>query len=524
MWNKGTPLKKQEPSPATSSSITPTPTPTPSPTSIPSATSTPTPSTSASPEPKQGAPCPSENERVRNSIGELFCRVGHEGTLKWAVADELHRQLCSSENERIRNSINEFRCLRWVDGSLRWQEVFRYRNPYPRPSLPVVNYQVNQYFEPKIQSAAIETCKIKENSDQGNLRGDLASGFPFMSRYASYPRDYKMALVPIDFSDLEGDKDFRIRMEKEMKMMSDWYADVSGGKMKISWVVSDKWIRLPGISRDYFVEYSGKYPDTEDFWKKVLPVVDSQFDLTGVQTINFILPLNQKIVYESVQSFSFLSEMKKYNSNKSKLYSFSLAGEVFEAPENNHWSYWAHEFGHEIGLAHVGSSRGEVEPMNGYDILGNQNGPYRELSGWLRFVIGWLEDSQVYCQDTSKSGTNEVSLVPLNDSKNGIKMVVIPTGAESAIIIESRRPTKYACNIPNLPGGVIVYTYDAKLSNQSYFLKAHYPSDRTPVIRCEAGVTVPDVLLKTGDSVKVGNYEISVTSLGTFDQIKIVKN
>jgi hypothetical protein len=142
----------------------------------------------------------------------------------------------------------------------------------------------------------------------------------------------------------------------------------------------------------------------------------------------------------------------------------------------------------------------------------------------LRFVIGWLEDSQVYCQDTSKSGTNEVSLVPLNDSKNGIKMVVIPTGAESAIIIESRRPTKYACNIPNLPGGVIVYTYDAKLSNQSYFLKAHYPSDRTPVIRCEAGVTVPDVLLKTGDSVKVGNYEISVTSLGTFDQIKIVKN
>jgi M6 family metalloprotease-like protein len=388
----------------------------------------------------------------------------------------------------------------------------------------VVNYQVNQYFEPKVQSAAVETCKIKENSDQGNSRGDLASGFPIMSRYASYPRDYKMALVPIDFSDLEGDKDFRTRMEKEMKMMSDWYADVSGGKMKISWVVSDKWIRLPGISRDYFVEYSGKYPDTEDFWKKVLPVVDSQFDLTGVQTINFILPLNQKIIYESVQSFSFLSEMKKYNSNKSKLYSFSLAGEVFEAPENNHWSYWAHEFGHEIGLAHVGSSRGEVEPMNGYDILGNQNGPYRELSGWLRFVIGWLEDSQVYCQDTSKSGTNEVSLVPLNDSKNGIKMVVIPTGADSAIIIESRRPTKYACNIPNLPGGVIVYTYDAKLSNQSYFLKAHYPSDRTPVIRCEAGVTVPDVLLKTGDSVRVGSYEISVTSLGTFDQIKIVKN
>ena len=162
--------------------------------------------------------------------------------------------------------------------------------------------------------------------------------------------------------------------------------------------------------------------------------------------------------------------------------------------------------------------------MNGLDILGNQNGPYRELSGWFRFIIGWLDDSQVYCQDTTKLGTNEISLVPLNENKNGLKMAVIPTGPESAIIIESRRPTKYACNIPNLPGGVLVYSYDAKLGHQSNFFKAHYPADRQPVIRCEVGNILPDVLLKTGDSVKVGNYEISVTSLGTFDQIKIVKN
>jgi M6 family metalloprotease-like protein len=526
VWNKGTSLKKQEPSPTASPSITPTPTSTPSTASTPTATSTPTPSTSASPEPKLGQLCAIENERVRNAIGELFCRVGHEGTLKWALADEIHRQSCSNENERIRNSINEFRCLRWVDGTLRWQEVFRYRNPNPRQSLSAVNYQVNQYFEPKIPSLAIQNCKIKENSDQGAARGaDLASGFPFMPRFDSYPKKFKMALIPIDFIDLEGDKDFRPRVDDQIQLMSDWYKDISGGRLSIEWVVSNNWIRLPGSSKDYFVEYSGKYPDTEEFWKKVLPVVDSKFDLTGVQTINFILPSNQKIIYESVQSFSFLAEMKKYNSTKTTLYSFSLAGEVFEAPEANQWSYWAHEFGHELGLAHIGSSRGaEVEPLNGLDLMGNQNGPYRELSGWMRFIIGWLDDSQVYCQDTTKLGTNEISLVPLNENKNGLKMVVIPTGPESAIIIESRRPTKYACNIPNLPGGVLVYTYDAKLGNQSYFLKAHYPADRKPVIRCEVGNTLPDVLLKTGDSVKVGNYEISVTSLGTFDQIKIVKN
>ena len=178
-----------------------------------------------------------------------------------------------------------------------------------------------------------------------------------------------MALIPIDFDDLEGDKNFRARVDDQMQMMSDWYKDVSGGRFTIEWVVSDKWIRLPGSSKDYYVEHSGKYPDTENFWKKVIPVVDSKFDLTGVQTINFLLPLNQKFVYETVQSFSFLSEMKKYNSTKTKIYSFATAGEVLEAPDTALWEYWAHEFGHEIGLAHVGASRGEIEPIMQMELM-----------------------------------------------------------------------------------------------------------------------------------------------------------
>jgi len=402
-------------------------------------------------------------------------------------------------------------------------ENYRFANPNPMPKLPAITYETNQYFEPKMPSAPIATCKIQENSDQGAKRGDVASGFPFMPRFATYPKKVTMALIPIDFSDLEGDKEFRTRVKQDMEYTSDWYRDVSGGRLTIDWKVSDNWIRLPGSSKDYFVEYSGKYPDTTNFWKKVLPIVESKFDLTGIQTINFLFPLNQRIAYESVQSFSFLSEMKETNSTKTKILSFAAAGEVFEAPSANLWSYWAHEFGHEIGLAHVGSSRGAEEPMNGLDLMGNQNGPYRDLSGWMRFIIGWLSDTQVYCQDASNLVSNDVSLVPLNESKDGIKLVVIPTGIETAIVIESRRPSKYACPIENLPGGVLVTTYDAKLGNQSYFLKAQFPAERQPSIRCEVGSVIPDVLLHTGDSVQVGAYKISVISSGTFDQIRITK-
>lgn len=437
---------------------------------------------------------------------------------------DISYQPCTKEKERFRNTFNEFMCIRDPQDRLIWVGTNRFYNPNPMPKLPTIKYENNQYSDPKMPSAPLAGCKIQENSDQGSRRGDVASGFPFMPRFASYPKNVTMALIPIDFADLEGDSDFKSRVKQDMEDTSDWFRDVSGGRLTIEWKVSDNWIRLPGLSKDYFVESSGKYPDTANFWTKVLPVVDSKFDLTGVETINFLLPLNQKIIYESVQSFSFLSEMKQVNSSKTKIISFAAAGEVFEAPDTNLWSYWAHEFGHEIGWAHVGSSRGEVEPMNGMDLMGNQNGPYRDLSGWLRFITGWLADDQVYCQETKEPFTNDVSIIPLNESTKGIKLVVIPTGTESAVVIESRRPSKYACPIENLPGGVLVTTYDAKLGNQSYFLKAHYPSERQPSIRCKVGVVIPDVLLHTGDTVQVGAYKIAVISSGNVDQIRITRN
>ena len=382
------------------------------------------------------------------------------------------------------------------------------------------------YLEPSIKSSPIENCKIKEVSDQGNAGGGLASGFPFMDRFASYPKEMKMALIPIDFNDLPGDSKIEQRVQTQMNTLSEWYKLVSGGKFTVTWQLNKSWVRLPGSSSDYKVPYSGAYPETSKFWEKVLPVVDSKIDLSGIQTINFLLPSKQKIIKESVQSFPFLTEMQTINSSQTKLISFAVAGNYFDTPNKNYWSYWAHEFGHVLGLAHIGSSRGSSQTYNSLDLMGNQDGPYRELSGWMRFIIGWLDDSQVYCQDISNGSENKISLVPLGTSANGIKLVVIPSEKNGAIIIESRRPTKFSCSNAKLPSGVLVYKYDAKLGNQSYFLSAKYPTKRAKNIKCPGNSNMenyPDALLHNGQSITVDNYQISVTSTGKFDQISIKK-
>ena len=104
-----------------------------------------------------------------------------------------------------------------------WMENYRFANPNKMPKLPVITYDVNKYFEPKLPSAPLSNCKIQENSDQGAKRGDVASGFPFMPRFANYPKKLTMALIPIDFADLEGDQNFRSRVKQDMEYTSDWY-------------------------------------------------------------------------------------------------------------------------------------------------------------------------------------------------------------------------------------------------------------------------------------------------------------
>lgn len=77
-----------------------------------------------------------------------------------------------------------------------------------------------------------------------------------------------------------------------------------------------------------------------------------------------------------------------------------------------------------MALPHIGSSR-EPNPFLGLDIMSNQDGESRELSGWLRFVAGWLSDKRVYCQELSTLKSTDITLIPLSQLDDGIKMVVI---------------------------------------------------------------------------------------------------
>ena len=394
--------------------------------------------------------------------------------------------------------------------------------PTPTPTLKTIAYQA-----PTESSADIELCKTKEVS---NSRGATGAGFPEWDSLTPKKGKVKWALIPLDFEDLPGQTNFRSRVDDQMKMLSDWYTTVSEGKLIVEWVVLDQWVRMPGRSSDYAIETSNNLDRTTNglkLWNTAMTQSDLLFDFSGIQTVNFILPLGQKFLTETAQGFPWDPGVKNFVTKEGKVDSFSMPGVFMDQGGREYWSYWAHEFGHAIGLPHVGSSR-ESNPFQAYDLMGTQDGPSRELSGWLRFYGGWLEKDRVYCQDVLNLKSVDITLVPLSESEPGIKVVIVPVTQTKTLVIESRRVTRFDCTTPTARNGVLAYIYDSKLGHGEAFLIPISPAIR-PLEKDSCGSknfsTAPtsDVLIHEGEMISVEGIKVEVLVQANYDRIRISK-
>ena len=174
---------------------------------------------------------------------------------------------------------------------------------------------------------------------------------------------------------MPGEKDFRSSMDTQMNLLSEWFDNVSEGRFKVEWVVSDKWITLPGISTDYTLTKGiNSTPGGVKFFRTAMATADPTFDFTNVQTVIFILPANQNIASEGENGFPWEQHVKDYVTNEGRISSFSIAGKYQTKNNKSLWNYWAHEFGHSIGLPHVGGNGPERAPYGDWTVMADQDG------------------------------------------------------------------------------------------------------------------------------------------------------
>ncbi len=396
-------------------------------------------------------------------------------------------------------------------------------SPTPIPS-PTPAIQEEFYFAPSIPGDNVELCKIKESS---NRRQFTVAGFPSITPLTPRTGTVKWALIPVDFQDMQGEKDFRDRVSNDMKLLSEWFDTVSEGKLKVEWVLADNWVRLPGNSSDYIINKGvNNTPNGIKFFKTAMKSADPTFDFTNIQTVNFILPINQNIAEEGENGFPWDQHVLDTVTNEGKISSFSIAGKYQTKDKKTLWNYWAHEFGHAIGLPHVGGNTG-YSPIGNWDVLADQDGTSRELSGWIRFLAGWMSDDRIFCKDSNSVNKIEMNLVPLSNKEPGVKLAIFPLSVNRALIIESRRVTKFSCTTPTPRDGILVYHLNLTLGHAQDFMIPISPEGRNSkeVATCNGMPygTHLNQLLKEGDVVNFENLKVEFVKQGKFDKIVVSK-
>lgn len=381
------------------------------------------------------------------------------------------------------------------------------------------------YALPSVPSENIEICKIKQPGNDG-----VKSGFPAAAQLYQSSGVVKWALIPIDFIDLPGEANFLSRIQPEMDYASEWAEVSSEGRFKIEWKVQQNWIRLPGVSKDYAIPASDNNgfgsAAQQSVWTRAITEADKYFDFTGIQAVQFILPAGQGIIEYGIKGNAWFEVVKNFRTNEgTRIELFSIPSTFNEQANSgrNFWSWWMYHYTVGLGVAKFGGSR-VATPLMTYLIQGSTEGE-RELGGWIRFLIGWMPEDRVYCRSATNLSKIELTLVPLTDNKSqGIKLAVIPLSETKALILESRRVTKFSCTTRTERNGVLAYVYDSTLGHQDEYFQAIAPGGRqVENYSCYANPTV-DFLLHEGDTVTFQGVTIEMLKHGDYDQVRVTRN
>lgn len=416
------------------------------------------------------------------------------------------------------------------------------------PSEPAEEEQIDQAdstpppisYELASELVDDEICKLRETSSyRSTYKNALASSFPAATGMTVAQKGtLNVRVVFIEWDDLRGTQDDYDYNLWSAKTFSDFYRVMSEGKLNLSVTAEQDWISV-GSSWEADVipagMEGGNWQSREflrPFIDQVIQAVDPQVDFTDVDVILFGTP-SAEIVVDSLHIFG-ATEVPAYTSEGTVQEMFSLGRRIYEHKDSQPgWAQYAHEFGHSLGIPDLrNSTRGQgidvpmyfVSPMYGHEIMDNQNSGSRSISGWIKWVQGWLNDSQVTCIDASNVEGEYYELNPANIVGAESELLVVKVSDTKLVAIESTRwDSKFDLRTNQKTDGLIVYTVDSTLGHQEGPLKLLSPRDISDYLSDEhiwPDWRVLDVILFEGDELETDG--IRITNVRSEDRVDTV--
>jgi hypothetical protein len=225
-----------------------------------------------------------------------------------------------------------------------------------------------------------------------------------------------------------------------------------------------------------------------------------------------------------------------------KSLNFFSWGKNLEAGENLKWVYYIHETLHDFNI--IGHAPGNGWP---FGIMANNTGVSYAINAWEQFLLDWLPENQIYCDDINTLKSTVISLSPMEREDKQTKMAVIKISPTKAVVVESHAIDKWSSfntGDRSFPPGfysVMAYVVDldkaaappnnsdgTSLSNQNqawavWAKVVGGKSTKYPYFAAAFGEDIYSATAVLGDSFETEGVRIKFVGTGDYETIQISK-
>lgn len=337
-----------------------------------------------------------------------------------------------------------------------------------------------------VQMPDITPCRLPEAANHG----ELGLGFPVNPNRMPSTGAVRAAVLFTDFSDSPSTR----TAEEVFSVISpagvEFFSSASYGRMDYQLSPHFSWLRMSKPSTEYtFATFEGH----RAYIQEAVDLADPAVDFSDAHQV-IVLTNPDTVAFQFGPALTANPGSGGIEADGAMIYNA-----ITSASDLDFWGFrWLnHESGHSMGLVDLYAYEGDDAHrfVGDFSLMGWVNGTAPEYLAYERWLLGWLDDSQIYCHQTNDE---TVSLTAL-ETAGGVKAIIIPTGPTTATVVESRRAVAYDSGV--LKEGALVYTVDTSIPTGSGPIQV-FPHDNPPYT---------DAPLAAGETVTVGKVTVTVT-------------
>lgn len=295
-----------------------------------------------------------------------------------------------------------------------------------------------------------------------------------------------------------------------------YYNTQSYGRLKLNITQIPHWYRMSKPNGDYGFGGRGvSFDQQHAYMQEAVTLADADVDFSKYQLVYVVAP---KTATTIVYSPAF---DPNHTPGDGGVFGLKADGNVIDAgatfgtdiyTSRRGWQTLAHETGHAFGMPDYydipnfdpNNYQQQFHYAGGWTIM-SWSEVGAEWFAWDRYRAGWIDPSQIRCQDTAGSTTQTITPV---EASGGLKMLVAKISPSVAYAVEDRSQTAGDAGLCS--SGVLVYRLDAqKLSGQGplQIETTRNGSDSTKVAQC--GILY-DAPLQAGESWEDSSVKVEV--------------